>query len=85
MPEGSRHPREGRHQLLLDLLLLGQAYLFQLFPAHALPAVGDHAVGPEGAGGLLRVLAQQIPAQQVGDLGQVGLLLLLLLLPFSFR
>lgn len=75
---------EGRHQLLLDLLLLNRADLLQLPLAHALPAVGDHAVGPEGAGCLLRVLREQVPTQQVGDLRQVVLLFLLLLLNLPF-
>lgn len=69
----------GRHQLLLDLLLLNQADLLQLCRGHALPAVGDHAVGPEGAGCLLRALGEQVPLQQVADLGQVVLLFLLFL------
>lgn len=69
----------GRHQLLLDLLLLTQADLLQLVLVHALPAIGGHAVGPEGAGRLLRVLGEQAPAQQVGDLGQVVLLFLFFL------
>lgn len=76
---GPRGAGRGRHQLLLDLLLLTQADLLQLVPGHALPAVGGHAVGPKGAGRLPRVLGQQVPAQQVGDLGQVVLLFLFFL------
>lgn len=74
----------GAHQLLLDLLLLSEANLLQLLLAHALPAVKNYTVRPEGAGCLLRVLREQVPMQQVGDLSHVVLLLLLLLLPLPF-
>ena len=74
----------GTHLLLLDLLLLRVPNLLQLLPAHALPAVGDHTVRPKGAGRLLRVLREQVPMQQVGDLRHVVFLFLLLLLSLSF-
>lgn len=81
----AREKGRGSHQLLLDLLLLDEADLLQLLLRHALPAVGDHTVGPEGAGCLLRVLGEQVPTQQVGDLSQVVLLFLLFLSLFPFH